>query len=270
MFPTEAFRGTVERFIAILKALEIRHYLTGGVVSVAWGEPRLAQDIDIVIDRLGAIARVEELANGIRAAGYFTDEPSMRTAIHTGKPFPLIDQVEVLKLAVYPRELIPCELRLSRRGGFSRQLDRHRLPPRCRFVQNPVHPPWQPQEPARSPADLWSTLHSRASGLADIRPASESGLPARGSPRGIRRAPRLIRRPAYHRQNRFATATETVANAVCRLFPAVAPPCFSLARLRCSASPRCFPQECPHGGPVGSRDQQGECQHVVVAGGDLR
>ena len=249
MFPTEAFRGTVERFIAILKALEIRHYLTGGVVSVAWGEPRLAQDIDIVIDRLGAIARVEELANGIRAAGYFIDGPSMRTAIHTGKPFPLIDQVEVLKLAVYPRELIPCELRLSPRGGFSRQLDRHRLPPRCRFVQNPVHPPWQPKEPARSPADLWSTLHSKASGLADIRPASESGLPARGSPRGIRRAPRLIRRPAYHRQNRFATATETVANAVCRLFPAVAPPAFPWRASAAQPAPVAFRKSARTGAP---------------------
>ena len=112
MLPTEAFRGTVERFIAILKAFEIRHHLTGGVVSVAWGEPRLTQDIDIVIDRLGQSV-VEDLANGIRAAGYFTDEPSMRTAIHTGKPFPSLDQFEVLQLAVYPRELIPGELNRS-------------------------------------------------------------------------------------------------------------------------------------------------------------
>lgn len=39
MFPIEAFRGTVERFIGILKSLGVRHHLTGGVVSVAWGEP---------------------------------------------------------------------------------------------------------------------------------------------------------------------------------------------------------------------------------------
>lgn len=58
MFPIEAFRGTVERFIEILRSLEIRHHLTGGVVSVIWGEPRLTQDIDIVIDRLAAVARL--------------------------------------------------------------------------------------------------------------------------------------------------------------------------------------------------------------------
>ena len=58
MFPIEAFRGTVERFIGILKSLKIRHHLTGGVVSVAWGEPRMTQDIDIVIDRVGATANI--------------------------------------------------------------------------------------------------------------------------------------------------------------------------------------------------------------------
>ena len=31
MFPIEAFRVTVERFIGILRSLEIRHHLTGGV-----------------------------------------------------------------------------------------------------------------------------------------------------------------------------------------------------------------------------------------------
>ncbi|MFN9909652.1 MAG: hypothetical protein ACK56F_26630, partial [bacterium] len=65
MFPIEAFRGTVERFIGILRSLEIRHHLTGGVVSVAWGEPRLTQDIDIVIDRVGATANIERLVSEI-------------------------------------------------------------------------------------------------------------------------------------------------------------------------------------------------------------
>lgn len=113
MFPIEAFRGTVERFIGILKSLGIRHHLTGGVVSVAWGEPRMTQDIDIVIDRVAAIANIERLVSEIQSAGYFADEQSIRNAIHSGKPFQLLDQVEVLKLDVYPRELIPGELSRS-------------------------------------------------------------------------------------------------------------------------------------------------------------
>jgi hypothetical protein len=113
MFPIEAFRGTVERFIGILKSLKIRHHLTGGVVSVAWGEPRMTQDIDIVIDRVGATANIERLVSEIQSAGYFADEQGIRNAIHGGKPFQLLDQVEVLKLDVYPRELVPGELSRS-------------------------------------------------------------------------------------------------------------------------------------------------------------
>jgi len=113
MFPIEAFRGTVERFIGILKSLKIRHHLTGGVVSVAWGEPRMTQDIDIVIDRVGATANIERLVSEIQSAGYFADEQGIRNAIHGGKLFQLLDQVEVLKLDVYPRELVPGELSRS-------------------------------------------------------------------------------------------------------------------------------------------------------------
>ncbi|MFM8476010.1 MAG: hypothetical protein ACKOEO_09455 [Planctomycetaceae bacterium] len=113
MFPIEAFRGTVERFIGILKSLKIRHHLTGGVVSVAWGEPRMTQDIDIVIDRVGATANIERLVSEIQSAGYFADGQGIRNAIHGGKPFQLLDQVEVLKLVVYPRELVPGELSRS-------------------------------------------------------------------------------------------------------------------------------------------------------------
>lgn len=113
MFPIEAFRGTVERFIGILKSLKIRHHLTGGVVSVAWGEPRMTQDIDIVIDRVGTTANIERLVSEIQSAGYFADEQGIRNAIHGGKPFQLLDQVEVLKLDVYPRELVPGELSRS-------------------------------------------------------------------------------------------------------------------------------------------------------------
>jgi hypothetical protein len=74
MFPPEAFRGTVDRFTAILRSPGIRHHLTGGVVSVAWGEPRLTQDVDIVIDRIGANANIERLVSEILAAGYFADQ----------------------------------------------------------------------------------------------------------------------------------------------------------------------------------------------------
>jgi hypothetical protein len=66
-----------------------------------------------VIDRVGATANIERLVSKIQSAGYFADEQGIRNAIHGGKPFQLLDQIEVLKLDVYPRELVPGELSRS-------------------------------------------------------------------------------------------------------------------------------------------------------------
>jgi len=46
VFPIETFRATLEKAIAILERHKVRFHLTGGVTSVAYGEPRLTQDID--------------------------------------------------------------------------------------------------------------------------------------------------------------------------------------------------------------------------------
>jgi hypothetical protein len=113
VFPIEAFREPVERFVAILRLLDIRHHLTGGVVSVAWGEPRLTQDIDIVIDRVSTQANVQLFIYSVRSAGFYADEQGVRKAVQAGRPFQLLDPVAVLKLDVYPRELIPGELSRS-------------------------------------------------------------------------------------------------------------------------------------------------------------
>ena len=50
MFPTSAFRETLGKAVRIFRQHDIRFHLTGGVASVFYGEPRLTQDIDIVID----------------------------------------------------------------------------------------------------------------------------------------------------------------------------------------------------------------------------
>ena len=50
MFPIEAFRRTLGKAIDIFRQLGIRFHLTGGVAAVYYAEPRLTQDIDIVID----------------------------------------------------------------------------------------------------------------------------------------------------------------------------------------------------------------------------
>ncbi len=41
MFPIESFRKTLLKVVEILQPLQIPFHLTGGVTSVAYGEPRL-------------------------------------------------------------------------------------------------------------------------------------------------------------------------------------------------------------------------------------
>jgi len=45
VFPIEVFRPTLEKAVAILQLHHIRFHLTGGVISIAYGEPRMTLDI---------------------------------------------------------------------------------------------------------------------------------------------------------------------------------------------------------------------------------
>lgn len=65
MFPVEAFQQTLTKFVSILQILEIPFHITGGSISSAYGEPRLTQDIDIVVS--------PEIAKKTPRRFYFTD-----------------------------------------------------------------------------------------------------------------------------------------------------------------------------------------------------
>jgi hypothetical protein len=110
MFPVEAFQQTLARLIAILRHHGIRFHLTGGLTGTAYGEPRMTQDIDLVIDPLRTRRVVEDLIRSLAASDFMYDEPSLRCAVEAGGLFQLLDTKESLKLDVYPRELIPGEL----------------------------------------------------------------------------------------------------------------------------------------------------------------
>lgn len=113
MFPVEAFRATLEKFHGIVEACGLRYHLTGGVVGNALDEPRMTQDIDIVIDPNGLASRVDELLTLLSDFDFEFHAASIRAAIDRGSMFQLLDRNEVLKLDIYPRELIPGELSRS-------------------------------------------------------------------------------------------------------------------------------------------------------------
>jgi hypothetical protein len=110
VFPVEIFERTISKFVKISSALGLPFHLTGGSISSAYGEPRLTQDIDIVISPVIAKERVDELVNQLAASDFLFSEPVVRKAVQEGSLFQMLDKSESLKLDIYPRELIPGEL----------------------------------------------------------------------------------------------------------------------------------------------------------------
>jgi hypothetical protein len=110
MFPAETFQVTLAKLTAALDRLAIRFHLTGGVTTIAYGEPRMTQDVDLVIDPLATVRQIEPLLVELRAAGFLVDDETARRAVRDAGMFQALDLAESLKIDLYPRELIPGEL----------------------------------------------------------------------------------------------------------------------------------------------------------------
>jgi hypothetical protein len=113
MFPVDAFRLTLGKAIAIFERHSIRFHLTGGITSVVYGEPRMTQDIDIVIDNRAIANELESFLASLKASDFMHDADEVRRAVANQAMFQLLDLEESLKLDIYPRELIPGELERS-------------------------------------------------------------------------------------------------------------------------------------------------------------
>jgi hypothetical protein len=110
MFPVEVFQATLSKLTAILRELDIPFHLTGGLTSTAYGEPRMTQDIDVVIGPSQSRRQIDALVKSVSESDFMFSEDSMRRAVKAGDLFQLLDQEECLKLDIYPREMIPGEL----------------------------------------------------------------------------------------------------------------------------------------------------------------
>lgn len=110
MYPAEIFRDTLSRLLAILTGHAVRFHLTGGITSVAYGEPRMTQDIDIVVDNPALARCLDGFITAATQAGFMLDATGVRRAVADGSMFQLFDMAEALKVDIYPREMIPGEL----------------------------------------------------------------------------------------------------------------------------------------------------------------
>jgi len=110
MYPPDIFRNSLSRLVAILHRLGVRFHLTGGITSVAYGEPRMTQDVDVVVENAAMARAIEPFIAAATQADFLLDAETVRRAVADKSMFQLFDMAEALKIDVYPRELVPGEL----------------------------------------------------------------------------------------------------------------------------------------------------------------
>ena len=113
MYPAETFRDTVARLVTIFERLGVRFHLTGGASTIAYGEPRMTQDIDLVVDPQTMAANIGPFLEAVRETGFLVDEETAKKAVAEGGMFQLLDLADSLKIDLYPQEMIPGELARS-------------------------------------------------------------------------------------------------------------------------------------------------------------
>ncbi len=113
MFPIDVFQKTLAKVVTIFNLHEIRFHITGGLTGTAYGEPRMTQDIDLVIDPEQTRREIDPFVESLAGSEFMFHEPAVRKAVEEGGMFQLLDKQEALKLDVYPRELIDGELSRS-------------------------------------------------------------------------------------------------------------------------------------------------------------
>jgi len=110
MYPPDIFRDTLSRLVAVLQRHGVRYHLTGGITSIAYGEPRMTQDVDVVVENAALARVIDSFIVAAEQAGFLLDAESVRRAVADRSMFQLFDMSEALKIDVYPRELVPGEL----------------------------------------------------------------------------------------------------------------------------------------------------------------
>jgi nucleotidyltransferase AbiEii toxin of type IV toxin-antitoxin system len=108
--PNEIFQPTLTKLVAVLTRFGIRFHLTGGVTAVAYGEPRMTQDLDLVVDYDAASRHLESFLSALIEAGFHLELTTARRALASKAMFQVLDVEQALKLDLYPEFSIPGEL----------------------------------------------------------------------------------------------------------------------------------------------------------------
>ena len=110
VLPVEGFLPTLTKLVAVLEQFEIRFHLTDVSTAIAYGEPRMTQDVDLVLDPERVPVVQEGFLEALTAAGFYFSDSTAAEAIASGKMFQLLDIEQVVKLDLYVRCLLPGAL----------------------------------------------------------------------------------------------------------------------------------------------------------------
>ena len=85
--------------VEIFEKLRIPYFLTGAIASIAYGEPRFTNDIDVVVDM--KLAHIDVFKSYFPEDEFYLDLDSMREAINRHYQFNIIHPASGLKVDVF-------------------------------------------------------------------------------------------------------------------------------------------------------------------------
>jgi hypothetical protein len=97
----------LQKIVEVLETLEIPYLVTGSVASMAYGEPRLTNDIDIVADIRPA--HISSLVAAFPAEEYYIDEEMIKDAIREIGQFNIIHPGSGLKVDIIIKRDTPFD-----------------------------------------------------------------------------------------------------------------------------------------------------------------
>ena len=111
-------RELLRKLANAFEKLSIRYFVTGGMASIAYGEPRYTSDIDVVADI--PLDAVSALAAEFPAPEYYLAEHAVRDAIARRFQFNILHPTSGLKIdVILPKLNEYDQLRLSRAAVLS-------------------------------------------------------------------------------------------------------------------------------------------------------
>jgi hypothetical protein len=112
MSESSELQKVLEKILPLLENENVKYHLTGGLVASLYGEPRMTQDLDFVIEIPPDSAFPHHL-DSIFGDRYFYNKDTIERAIERKGMFALIDAEYSLKLDFHVGQAVPGELSRS-------------------------------------------------------------------------------------------------------------------------------------------------------------